>query len=120
MSFKRVKTLGSKTMAVYNITFIHTCEKLASLNNRAHTLNLYILIDFSIQLKAIRMRLSIIYFKGSHRSVFLNNDDFLSPGIVFTLTNSIDPEEMPHYVAFYLGLHLLSEYQLRGFQYISV
>ena len=108
---ERVKTLGSKTMAVYNITFIHTLEKSASLNNRAHTLTLYILIDFPIQLKAIRMRLSIIYSKGSHRSVFLNNDEFLSPRIVFTFTNSIDPDEMLHYV--------LSGYQLRGFQYIS-
>ena len=25
--------------------------------------------------------------------------------IFFTLTNSVDPDEMPHYVAFQLGVH---------------
>ena len=29
---------------------------------------------------------------------------------LFTLTNSVDPDEMPHYVAFHLGLHCLQKY----------
>ena len=36
---------------------------------------------------------------------------------LFTLTNSVDPDEMPHDVAFHLGLHYLSKYLFRGFLY---
>ena len=32
---------------------------------------------------------------------------FLSDDLFFTLTNSVDTDEMPHYVAFHLGLHCL-------------
>ena len=39
---------------------------------------------------------------------------FLSEDL-FTLTNSVDPDEMPHYVAFHLGLHCLQKYLFRGF-----
>ena len=35
--------------------------------------------------------------------------------ILITLTNSIDPDEMPHYAAFHLGLHCLQKYRFRGF-----
>ena len=35
----------------------------------------------------------------------------------FTLTNSVDPDETPHYVAFHLSLHCLSKCPFRGFQY---
>ena len=34
--------------------------------------------------------------------------------IKFVLTNSVGPDEMPHYAAFHLGLHCLPKY-LRGF-----
>ena len=33
--------------------------------------------------------------------------------IVFTLTNSVDRDEMSHYVAFHLGLHRLLMYAFR-------
>ena len=33
-----------------------------------------------------------------------------------TKTNSVDPDEMPHYVAFHLGLPCLQTYLFRGFQ----
>ena len=32
--------------------------------------------------------------------------------IIFVFTNSVDPDEMPHYAAFHLGLHCLSKYVL--------
>ena len=32
---------------------------------------------------------------------------FLSLKIVFIFANSADPDEMPHYAAFHLGLHCL-------------
>ena len=35
----------------------------------------------------------------------------------FILANSKRPDEMSHFVAFYLGLHYLPEYPFRGFQY---
>ena len=42
---------------------------------------------------------------------------FLSLRIVFTLTNSVDPDEMLHSAAFHLSLHCLSKSQFRGSQY---
>ena len=33
--------------------------------------------------------------------------------ITFVLTNSVDPDEMPHYTAFHLGLHCLPKYMFR-------
>ena len=32
----------------------------------------------------------------------------------FVFTNSEDPDEMPHYAAFHLGLHCLPRYPFRG------
>ena len=37
--------------------------------------------------------------------------------VVFTLTNGVDPDEMPHYAASHLGLHYLPKYKFRGLQY---
>ena len=40
---------------------------------------------------------------------------FQSLKIVFILTNSTDPDEMPHYAAFHLGLHCLQSTHLGEF-----
>ena len=40
---------------------------------------------------------------------------FLSLKIIFVFPKSGDPDEMPLYAAFHLGLHCLSRYQFRGF-----
>ena len=40
---------------------------------------------------------------------------FLSLKIDFVKANSADPDEMPHYAAFNLGLHCLPKYLFRGF-----
>ena len=45
------------------------------------------------------------------------NDVFMSQRIGFTLTNSVDPDEMQHYAASHLSLHCLSKYQFSGFPY---
>ena len=37
--------------------------------------------------------------------------------IIFTLTNSAEPDEMPHDAAFHLCLHCLQKYPFRGFPY---
>ena len=41
---------------------------------------------------------------------------FLSLKINFVLANSADPDEMPHNVAFLLGLHCLPKYLFKGFR----
>ena len=38
----------------------------------------------------------------------------LSLKIVFVLANSVDPDEMPHYATFHLGLHCLPKYSFRS------
>ena len=63
-------------------------------------------MDLSIQIKAIRMEWSVCVLWG-HRSVFPNYGVFLSLRIVFTLTNTVDPDEMQHFAAFHLVLHFL-------------
>ena len=35
----------------------------------------------------------------------------------FVLESSADPDEMPHYAAFHLGLHCLQKYLFRSHQY---
>ena len=81
-----------------------------------YALTLCMLMDFLIQIKAKRMGLSIIYFKGSQVVIYqlwcisIHKD-------VFTLTNILDPGEMMHHAAFHLGLHCLSKYPFKGFQY---
>ena len=35
---------------------------------------------------------------------------------IYILTNSADPDEMPHYAAFHLGLHCLRMYIFTGIQ----
>ena len=56
-----------------------------------------------------------------HRLKFLNYDVFMSLKIVFIMANSTlyhskqrDPDEMPHKVAFHLGLHCLPRYLFTG------
>ena len=43
-----------------------------------------------------------------HRLLYSHNNVFLLLKIVFAISNSLDPDEMPHYAAFHLGLHCLS------------
>ena len=47
---------------------------------------------------------------------FLKNIIFLSLKIYSVLANSADPDEMPHFVPFYLGLRCVQKHPLRGFQ----
>ena len=47
--------------------------------------------------------------------IFKNNVFFFCLKILFTLTNSVDPDEMQHYAAFHLGRLWLPKYWFRGF-----
>ena len=51
-----------------------------------------------------------------HRLQFPTKIELLSLEIVLILANSVDPDEMPHYAAFHLGLHCLPKYPFRGFK----
>ena len=52
-------------------------------------------------------------------SEFSNYDASQSLKIVFLflITNSVNPDEMPHFVAFHQGFHCLPAYLFSGFQY---
>ena len=52
----------------------------------------------------------IVYIKGSQVSVFNHNCSIFSPKYDSVLAYSVDTDEMPHYVAFHLGLHFLLMY----------
>ena len=48
----------------------------------------------------------------------LNNNKknvFFCLKIIFTFTNSVDPDEMQHNAAFHQGLHCLQKYSFKGF-----
>ena len=67
-------------------------------------------MDSSLWFDAINLGWSIIYIKGSQIIISKNTIVFFSLKIIFVLANSVDPDEMPHYAAFYLGLHCLPKY----------
>ena len=52
-----------------------------------------------------------------NRLEFQNLRCSLVPEDYFILANRADPDEMPHLVAFHLGLHSLPKCPCRGFQY---
>ena len=58
-----------------------------------------------------------MHFKGLQIEFYLNYDVFRSTKVVLILSNSADPGEMKHDVAFHLGFRCLRRYPFRGFQY---
>ena len=57
---------------------------------------------------------SVVYIEGS-KAIISKKIIFLSVKINSVLTNSADPDEMQHCVAFHLGLHCLPMYPFWGF-----
>ena len=72
-------------------------------------------MDYPIHIDSKSMELSILYFKGLPVTI-LCNDVFLPLKINFIIANSAETDEMPHYVAFHLGLHCLPKYLFTGIQ----
>ena len=72
-------------------------------------------MEFSIKLHTIKTGCSIIYIEGSKVIISLKNIVFLSLRIFFVFADSGDPDEMPHNVAFHLGLNCFSKYLFMGF-----
>ena len=62
-----------------------------------------------------KVRMVHCLYLGGHRLQFSKNIVFLSLKVDFVLTNSADPDEMPHYAAFQLGLLCLPKYLFMGF-----
>ena len=63
-------------------------------------------MDSSLCFDTINMERPIVYIKVTGYN-FTPKILFLSLMIVVVLENSVDPDEMPHYAAFQLGLHCL-------------
>ena len=76
--------------------------------------------EFSIKLHTLKSGWSIVYIEIG---IYLGVTGYkLPPKMLFSLridffiANSAYPDEMPHIVAFHLGLHCLQKYPFRGFQ----
>ena len=64
-------------------------------------------MDYPIHIDTMSMEWSIVYFNGSLVKM------------VFIWVNSADPDKMPSYVAFHLGLHCLPKYLFTGIQNVK-
>ena len=77
-------------------------------------LTLCVSMEFPIYFDTVKSGWSIVYIEGSHIIISKKNI-FLSLKINFALSNSVNPDEMPHHAAFSLGLHCLPKHPFRGF-----
>ena len=74
-------------------------------------------MEFSIKPHTIKSGYhDSLYILSGHSLKFPRIIVFLSLKVDFVSANIADPVEMPHYVAFYMGLHCFeNKYLLRGF-----
>ena len=70
-------------------------------------------MDSSFWHDTINLGWSIVYISRGVSLLFSNNIVFFLSEDLFTLTNSVDPDEMQPNAAFHLGLHCLPKYTLR-------
>ena len=70
-------------------------------------------MNYSIRFDTVNLGWFIIYVEGSH-VIISKNIVFRSLNVIFVLANSVDPDEMPYYAAFHLGLHCLPKYAFRS------
>ena len=71
-------------------------------------------MEFPIKYDIVKSGWFIVYTERS-KVIISKNITFLSLKIYFVLANSADPDKMPHYAAFHLGLHCFPKYPLWGF-----
>ena len=72
-------------------------------------------MEFAIKFETVsRIRIVHCIYWGS-QVIISKNIILLSLKIDFVLGNRADPDEMPLYVAFDLGLHCLPKYPLKGY-----
>ena len=79
---------------------------------RSHV-SLCVSVEFHITFVTVRSGWSIAYIEGSR--VINLKKLFLSLKIDFVLAYRADPDEMPHYAAFHLGLRWLTKFPFVGF-----
>ena len=77
--------------------------------------NLYSPIKFFIKFNALKSIWSIVNIEVTGYHEFHTNIVFISLKIYSVSANSADPDEMPHYVVFHLGLHCVQKYPLMFF-----
>ena len=75
-----------------------------------HLLYLCILMNSSIWVDTMKLRLLIIHIEGSQVIFFHIEDAVKSLMIVFILADSADLDEMAHPVSLHLGFHLQSTF----------
>ena len=74
---------------------------------------------FFLLFDTIDLRWSIVCIRG-HRFYFQMKIVFLSLKKDYaSIATSVDPDEMPHYVASHLGLHCLPKYPFRSHLYMK-
>ena len=71
-----------------------------------------ITVDISFWFDTLHLGKPIWHIEGPE--VIPNKIAFLSLKIVFVIANSVDSDEMPHYVAFHLGLNWLPKYSCQS------
>ena len=57
-----------------------------------------------------------VQIEGSHVTISKQNIAFLSLKIGFVFSNTAEPDEMPLYATFHLGLQCLPKYRFMGFR----
>ena len=72
---------------------------------------------FFIQIDKIRKKFSYYRFTGHIFQILMF---FMYLKIIYTLSNSADPDEMQHFVALHLDLHYLSQYSFRSRQWFNI
>ena len=73
-------------------------------------------MDSSFLFDILNFEWSNVYME-CHRLYISNKVAFLSQKPVFVLTHRVEPDEKPHYAAFYLCLHCLPKYESRSHSY---
>ena len=68
-------------------------------------------MESSFWFDALKLGKSLVHIKGCQVIIF-NKYCFYRLKLFFTFTNSVDPDEMQHNAAFYLGFHFLKKYSL--------
>ena len=109
--------VGSRDMGTMTIDDFQFWSRQMSENEIRESgtlLTLCILMDYSFWFDTINLELSIVCIWGVRLCFY---KCIFGLKFLLTLTTSVDPDEMPHYAAFHLGLHCLSKCLFINFPY---
>ena len=91
----------------------HTISRLENKVRNDDFVSLTFFLDLEFETVKFKM-VCCIYFTGYNFGAIPVL--YFSPMVVFVLTNSANPDEMPDSVEFYLGFHCLKKCPIGGFQ----